>query len=131
MRALAFVVLALLALLASCAGCSERAPGVCCTGDAECARLGLPPGSASEYGCSAGQVCRDFYCVAAEPPDAPELDDAPDAPSGRCNPSAPFGAPVRLANMNDSQVEELSLALTGDQLKAYLVRYTAPATMPS
>jgi len=120
MRGRALVVLV---LLASCDGCSERVPGVCCTSDAECARLGLPPGSASEYSCGTGQVCRDFYCLAEEPPDAPELDAAIDAPSDRCNPNAPFGAPTRLANMNDSQVEELSLALTGDQLKAYLVRY--------
>ena len=124
MRALSLL---LLASLAFCVGCSsERVPGVCCASDIECARLGLPPGSATEYGCSSGQVCRDFYCVAEEVPDAPELDAAIDAPpSGRCNPNAPFGPPARLANMNDSQVEDLSLALAGDQLKAYLVRFAS------
>jgi hypothetical protein len=120
MRALALV---LLALLSSCAGCSERVPGVCCTGDLECARLGLPPGSANEYGCGAGLVCRDFYCVAEEAPDASELDATADAPSnGRCNPNAPFGAPTLLTSVN-SAFEDLSIALTSDQLKAYLGRY--------
>ena len=97
-------------------------PGVCCASDTECARLGLPPGSASEYGCGAGQICRDFYCVAEEAPDAPELDAPIDAPSGRCNPNAPFGAPTPLTSLN-SAFEELSISLTSNQLKAYLGRY--------
>lgn len=53
------------ALLASCT--TVRNPNVCCTSDAECAHLGLPPGSVSEYSnCGEGRVCREFYCV--EPP---------------------------------------------------------------
>jgi DNA-binding beta-propeller fold protein YncE len=53
------------ALLASCT--TVRNPDVCCTSDSECAYLGLPPGSVSEYGsCGEGRVCREFYCV--EPP---------------------------------------------------------------
>jgi NHL repeat len=67
----------LLASLASCDGCTVRNPEVCCASDTECARLGLPPGSASDYGCRQGQVCRDFYCVPEKAPDASE-----DAPSG-------------------------------------------------
>src|SRR5689334_11065847 len=55
-------------LLASLACCTtRRTPNVCCTSDTECAQLGLPPGSASEYSCAEGHVCRDFYCV-PEPP---------------------------------------------------------------
>jgi hypothetical protein len=55
----------LLVLLGSCT--TVRNPNVCCISDSECAQLGLPPGSVSEYGtCSEGRVCRDFYCV--EPP---------------------------------------------------------------
>jgi hypothetical protein len=56
----------MLVLLASCR--IERNPGVCCTNDSECARLGLPPGSASDYGCGVGEVCSDFYCVPEEAP---------------------------------------------------------------
>src|SRR5688500_17193777 len=111
----------LLTLPAACDGCTERAPNVCCTSDSECARLGLPPGSVSEYSCGQGHVCRDFYCVPDEGPDASEPDAAIDAPSGRCNPNSPFGAPTRLANVN-SPFEDLSIAMTRDQLTAYLVR---------
>lgn len=68
----------LLASLASCDSCTVRDPNVCCTSDAECARLGLPPGSASDYGCSQGLACRDFFCVPEEAPDASE--DAPSVP---------------------------------------------------
>jgi hypothetical protein len=68
----------LLASLASCDSCIERNPNVCCTSDPECARLGLPPGSASDYSCGQGHVCRDFYCVPEEAPDASE--DAPPGP---------------------------------------------------
>jgi hypothetical protein len=50
-----------LLVLVSCT--TRRNPDVCCTNDLECARLGLPPGSADEYGCSAGYVCREFYCT--------------------------------------------------------------------
>jgi hypothetical protein len=114
---------ALLASLASCHDCSERTPEVCCTSDSECARLSLPPGSVSDYSCGEGHVCRDFYCVPAEGPDArePDVDAAIDAPSGRCNPNAPFGAPTRMPNVN-SQFEELSMAMTYDQLKVYVGR---------
>ena len=99
---------------------------MCCTSDPECAELGLPPGSVSDYGCGQGHVCRDFYCVPDEGPDASMLDaaDAPiDAPSGRCNPDAPFGTPVRMANVN-SAMEELDMILTSDELTAFFVRFT-------
>jgi hypothetical protein len=46
-----------------------------------------------------------------------------DGPSRRCNPDAPFGTPVRMANVN-SALEDLSMAMTHDQLKAYFVRST-------
>lgn len=69
--------ISLLASLASCDGCTERTPNVCCTSDTECARLGLPPGSASEYSCGPGQVCRDFYCMPAVAADASEPDGPP------------------------------------------------------
>jgi hypothetical protein len=117
-----FAVLALLASLASCDSCTERTPGVCCTSDEECSQLGLPHGSASDYSCGQGLVCRDFYCMPAEALDASRPDTA-DASSGRCNPNAPFGAPTRLANVN-SQFEDLSVAMTFDQLKAYFGRST-------
>jgi hypothetical protein len=58
------VEIPLLVTLASCS--TQRTPNVCCTSDTECAQLGLPPGSPSEYSCNEGLVCRDFYCV--EPP---------------------------------------------------------------
>lgn len=58
------VQLLLLVALASCS--TVRTPNVCCTSDPECARLGLPPGSVSEYSCAEGQVCRDFYCLPEE-----------------------------------------------------------------
>jgi hypothetical protein len=111
--------------LASCEGCYERTPGVCCISDSECARLGLPPGSVGDYSCGQDHVCRDFYCVAEEGPDAsaPDVavDAALDAPSRRCNPTAPFGTPTRLANVN-SALEELDMVLTGDELTAFFVR---------
>jgi len=77
--------LPLLAALASCDGFTERTPNVCCASDTECARLGLPPGSASEYSCGPSQVCRDFYCVPeatadASEPDAPPSDGPPPPP---------------------------------------------------
>ncbi len=112
--------------LASCEGCQERAPNVCCTSDPECAELGLPPGSVSDYGCGQGHVCRNFYCVPEEGPDAsgPDAADAPiDAPSARCSPDAPFGPPTRLPNVNSAN-EDLSMAMTHDQLKAYFARST-------
>jgi hypothetical protein len=119
--------LLLLMSLASCDGCSERAPNVCCTSDTECAELGLPPGSVSDYSCGQGHVCRDFYCVTDEGPDAGTPDAAVDAPidasSGRCNPSSPFETPVRLASVS-SQFDDLSIAVTHDELKAYFVRHT-------
>jgi hypothetical protein len=86
---------------------------VCCTSDAECALLGLPPGSASEYSCSQGYVCSEFYCV-------PGPDAASDAPAGRCNPSAPFGTPKRV--FAESSVHETDMALTGDELSAFVIR---------
>jgi hypothetical protein len=115
--------IALLATLASCDGCTQRTPNVCCTSDAECARLGLPPGSVSDYSCGQGLVCRDFYCVPDEGPDAGGPDGAPDGPSRRCDPSAPFGTPTRVPNVN-APFEDLSVALTYDQLRAYFVRST-------
>jgi len=113
----------LLALLASCESCLERTPNVCCTSDTECAQLGLPPGSVNEYSCGQGHVCRDFYCLPEEGPDARGPDAAHDADTGRCNPNAPFDTPVRLANVN-SPSEDLSVAMTYDQRKAYLGRFT-------
>lgn len=110
------------ALLAACS--TKRNADVCCSNDTECGRLGLPPGSANEYGCSQGFVCQDFYCVAeadAGPPDA-AIDARIDAPSGLCNPNAPFGAPAKMPNVN-TQFEDLSVALTFNQLKAYFVRH--------
>ncbi len=123
--ALRFVGILLLASLGACGGCTQRNPDVCCTSDTECAQLGLPPGSVPDYACGQGHVCRDFYCVPDEAPDAsgPDAAVAVDAPSGRCNPNAPFGTPVRMANVN-SQFEDLSMAMTFDQLKAYFVRST-------
>lgn len=118
MRALG---IALLASLTSCDGCTERTPGVCCTSDPECARLGLPPGSVADYSCGAGHVCRDFYCVPEESPDAPD-DAAIDVPSGRCNPNAPFGTPTRLPNVS-SALEDLDMVLTADELTAFFVRF--------
>lgn len=118
---LSWMVSAMLLSVASCDGCTERAPNVCCTSDAECARLGLPSGSVSDYSCGQGHVCRDFYCVPDEGPDASAPDATPDAPTGRCNPNAPFDPPTRLANVN-TQFEDLSMAMTYDQLKAYFVR---------
>lgn len=112
--------------LASCGGCTERTPNVCCTSDTECAQLGLPPGSANDFGCSQGQVCRDFYCIPDDEPDASTPDAPVDAPAGRCDPNAPFGTPTRLANVN-SQFEDLSMAMIYDQLKAYFVRSTGTA----
>jgi hypothetical protein len=124
MKALAIAsLLVSLVALASCDGCTRRTPNVCCTSDPECARLGLPPGSVSDYSCGQGHVCRDFYCVPDEGPDASGPDAAPDAPGRRCNPSAPFGTPTRVPNVN-SAFEELSVALTYDQLKVYVVRST-------
>jgi hypothetical protein len=120
MKALGF---ALLATLASCDGCTERTPNVCCTSDPECARLGLPPGSVSEYSCGQGHVCRDFYCVADEGPDAGGPDAAADALTRRCDPSAPFGTPTRVPNVN-SAMEELDMVLTSDELTAFFVRFT-------
>jgi Tol biopolymer transport system component len=70
-----FTGLLLLVFLTSCDSCIERNPDVCCTSDTECARLGLPPGSASDYGCRQSYVCRDFYCVPEEGVDA-GVDDA-------------------------------------------------------
>lgn len=102
----------LLASVASCDGCTVRTPNVCCTSDAECARLGLPPGSASEYSCSQGQICRDFYCV-------PET-DVVDAPAGRCNPNASFGTPRRV--FPTSSVHETDMALMADELSAFVIR---------
>ena len=121
MRALGIALLASLASLASCDGCTERTPNVCCTSDAECARLGLPPGSVPDYSCGAGHVCRDFYCVPEEAPDAPDVDAAIDAPSGRCNPNAPFGTPTRVPNVS-SAFEDLDMILTADELTAFFVR---------
>lgn len=46
-----------------------------------------------------------------------------DGPDRRCNPDAPFGTPVRMANVNSAN-EDLSMAMTHDQLKAYFVRNT-------
>ncbi len=109
--------------LASCDGCTERTPNVCCTSDPECAQLGLPPGSVSDYGCGQGHICRDFYCIPEEGPDASAPDAPIDAPSGRCNPDAPFGTPTRMANVN-SAFEDLSMAMTHDQLNAYIVRHS-------
>lgn len=112
--------------LASCDGCQERTPDVCCTSDSECAQLGLPPGSVSDYGCGQGHVCRDFYCIPEEAPDAGELDaamDAPiDAPTRRCDPSAPFGTPAPVPNVN-SLYEELAMSMTLDELTAFFVRH--------
>ncbi len=102
----------LLALLPSCDGCTERNPNVCCTSDTECARLGLPPGSAGEYACRQGQICRDLYCV-------PE-DDVVDARAGRCNPNAPLGLPERV--FATSSVHETDMALMGDGLSAFVIR---------
>lgn len=110
--------------LASCGGCTERTPNVCCTSDIECAQLGLPPGSASDYGCAPGHACRDFYCVPDEGPDASTLDSPADAPAGRCSPSAPFGTPTRLASLS-TQFEDLNIAVSYDELKAYVGRFTA------
>ncbi|HWU88801.1 MAG TPA: hypothetical protein VN253_16155 [Kofleriaceae bacterium] len=115
------VLVFVLVLLASCS--TTRNANVCCANDTECAKLGLPPGSANEYGCSQGFVCQDFYCVAETAPDAAV--DAPiDTPSGRCNPNAPFGVPMPMPNVN-TQFEDLSVALTYDQLKAYIGHFTA------
>ena len=80
-----FPAILLLAWLASCDGCTEQTPNVCCTSDVECARLGLQPGSSSEYSCGPDQVCRDFYCVPKEAADASE----PDAPPGDGPPPPP------------------------------------------
>ena len=111
----------LLILLVSCT--AKRNPDVCCSNDSECARLGLPPGSANEYGCSQGFVCQDFYCVAGPASEASIPDAAVDASGGLCNPNAPFGAPTKMPNVN-TQFEDLSVALTYDQLKAYFGRFT-------
>lgn len=122
MKPSALGLLALM-LLASCT--TRRNPDVCCASDTECAQLGLPPGSANEYGCNQGFVCQEFYCVAETVPDAAvDAVDAPiDAPSGACNPNAPFGVPTKMPNVN-SQFEELSMAMRYDQLEAYFVRST-------
>ncbi len=103
----------LFAFLSSCHGCVERTPNVCCTSDTECARLGLPPGSASEWGCSQGHICKDFYCV-------PEGDAPTDVRAGRCNPNAPFDSPRRV--FATSSVHETELALMGDELSAFAIR---------
>ena len=47
-----------LSVLAACT--TERNPDVCCTTDADCARLGVAP-----IGCRDGFVCTNFTCVAA------------------------------------------------------------------
>lgn len=103
----------LLGSLPACDAWTKRTPNVCCSNDTECARLGLPPGSASDYGCSQGHVCRDFYCVAGS-------DDPTDAPVGRCKPDAPFGAPRRVFAM--SSVAETDMALLNDELTAFVIR---------
>ncbi|HWO20681.1 MAG TPA: hypothetical protein VNO30_18065 [Kofleriaceae bacterium] len=123
MKALAVALLVSLISLASCDGCTRRTPNVCCTSDAECAQLGLPPGSVSDYSCGQGHVCRDFYCVPDMGPDASGPDAAPDAPGRRCDPAAPFGTPTRVPNVSSS-VEELDMALTADELTAFFVRFT-------
>lgn len=112
----------LLVLLASCS--TTRNPNVCCTNDTECAQLGLPPGSANEYGCNQGFSCRDFYCMPDVPADASSNDTGVDGrPSGACNPDAPFGTPTRMPNVS-SQFADLTMAMTYDQLKVYLVHHT-------
>ena len=103
----------LLGSLPACDAWTKRTPNVCCSNDTECARLGLPPGSASDYGCSQGDVCRDFYCVAGS-------EDPTDAPVGRCKPDAPFGTPRRVFAM--SSVAETDMALLSDELTAFVIR---------
>lgn len=111
--------------LASCEGCHERTPNVCCTSDTECAELGLPPGSVTEYSCGQGHVCRDFYCIEEEPdaslPDAPP-DTLPNAPAGRCNPNAPFGTPTLIPNVSSLLTEE-GFAMTADERTAFISRF--------
>jgi hypothetical protein len=50
--------------------------------------------------------------------------DPADGPGRRCNPDAPFGTPVRMANVN-SAFEELEMILTNDELTAFFVRSSA------
>lgn len=117
--------------LASCEGCHERTPNVCCTSDTECAELGLPPGSVDEYSCGQGHVCQDFYCVPeaafdTAQPDAPT--DAPiDTTVGRCNPAAPFGTPTLVPNVS-SLISEAGFTMTYDELTAFVFRSNSSGT---
>lgn len=56
------LLLLLLALAAAAACKEEPVPGVCCTTDADCARLG----GISPRGCPDGFACRDLRCEAAD-----------------------------------------------------------------
>jgi len=66
----------LLLALAAAAACTKPVPGVCCVGEADCARLGVD----EPRPCAVGQACRDFACVAAECATAADC-TSPDAPA--------------------------------------------------
>jgi len=76
MRHMRISRLFLLLALAAAAACTKPVPGVCCVGEADCARLGVD----EPRPCAVGQACRDFACVAAECATAADC-TSPDAPA--------------------------------------------------
>lgn len=63
-RAAVFALLLASGLPLLAGGCTKRNPAVCCTTEADCDALGLPPGSGCAEGVCVGNQCVDQSCQA-------------------------------------------------------------------